>query len=231
MRTTNLWQPNIYRILLSTRLKGSQASEQGLTLIECLAGIVVASIILGLMAPVFLLSAATRIQNRRAEQAMEIAQSEVDRARALVTRGVKQAKEEDYLPPQASGKLPEVATPSTTISESSNPTSLNQAREVDIDEDGDPDFLVQTFRDEGIRFNTSGINNQLAIFQMGIRVYSIVAKENLQANELEKQQASLTLTSASGSQQTRPLSVLYTEISRSDIDTSLTKLRDYLSEE
>ena len=228
-RQTPTRQQNFCSLLIRTKLTDAKSSEQGLTLMECLVGILVTSVILSLIAPMVLLAAATRIQNRRAEQAMEIAQGEIDRARVLVTRGVAKADEAKYLPPKTSEKdFSKVSAPTETVPESSNPDAVTKAREVDIDRDGKSDFFVQTFRDPGVQFNKGATNEQLAIFRMEVRVYSVAAEDALKANVLNKEEALLGLTSSFGSQQTNPLAVLHTEVSRSDVDVSLERFRCYI---
>lgn len=197
-----------------------------MTLVEVLVGIIVAGIMVTLISPVVVLATATRLQTTRAEQATNLAQSEVDRARSLITRGVKQSDEATYFPPATTGTLSAVAAPTELVSESTNPTGASKAREVDINGDGQSDFFIQTFRDAGIRFNYGSVNNQLANFRMGVRVYAIGAKDNL--NSLGTQPASLGLATSMIETQTQPLVVLYTDIGRSDVDASLTKLRCYI---
>jgi hypothetical protein len=109
-------------------------------------------------------------------------------------------------------------------------TALNsptEALEVDTNNDGQPDYLVQMFRDQGLRFTDGLAENQLAVFRMGIRVYSGLARDNL-AN-LSTNLAPINLTQGIGQQRTRPLAVLYTEISVNDLRGSLTRYRDYLA--
>lgn len=203
-----------------------RASTQGMTLIEVLVGIIVTGVLVTLIAPIFLLAVATRLQTTRAEQAVSLAQGEVDRARTLVTRGIDQSSEATVFPPIISGDLSTVGAPTTIVSETTNPDAETKAREVDIDEDGQTDFFVQTFRDAGIRFDAGSVGDQLANFQMGVRVYAITAKDNF--GSLGTEPASLGLTNSMVETQTRPLAVLYTDVGRSDVDTSLIKLRCYL---
>lgn len=61
---------------------------QGFTLVESLMGILVISVVAITITPPIVLSTATRVQNRRAEQAMQLAQAEVDRIRVFVEQGV-----------------------------------------------------------------------------------------------------------------------------------------------
>jgi len=58
-------------------------SESGLTLMECVVAIAVVALAGALITPPLFLAAATRVQNRRSEQALQIAQGEIDRIRTL----------------------------------------------------------------------------------------------------------------------------------------------------
>ena len=62
----------------------SRRSDQGLTLIEGLVAIVVVAITLVSITPPIFWATGTRVQNRRAEQALQLAQGEIDRVRTLM---------------------------------------------------------------------------------------------------------------------------------------------------
>lgn len=211
--------------------------EQGFTLLESLMGMVVISIVVVAITPPIFLTVATRVQNRRAEQAMQLAQGEVDRVRVLMEQGSK-----SNLPAVASGLSNDITSGSTptTLSTTikSNNTSCsnldtgtqvaaNKALRVDINRDCQPDFLVQTFRDDGTKVIVGG-NEVPIVFRMGVRVYAAMAKDNL--NNLEKSCASLKLTTGEGGQRKRPLAAMYTTVARSDSTTvSLTKYKAYIN--
>lgn len=72
--------------LLKNRLQ-SKYSEQGFSLLEALISIAVIAVVISSFTPPIFLAVGTRVQNRRAEQAMQLAQAEVDRVRRLVERG------------------------------------------------------------------------------------------------------------------------------------------------
>jgi prepilin-type N-terminal cleavage/methylation domain-containing protein len=223
--------------LLRTALPGQPAkhSEQGLTLLECLMAIVVIGLTMAVIAPPLLISAATRVQNRRAEQALQIAQGEVDRIRAMVAR-------DEHIPGRlpatvtpAGGNLQAVPAPGTAPSAffksprgtcaggsyNGQQVPANQTLRIDVDGDCNADFLMQMFRTPGNTNNAEiiGNTNRPADFQMGVRVYSILADGS--AGPLETLPASLQLTSGQGKQRTRPLAVIYTPFSRSDQADSL----------
>jgi len=65
----------------------NRSSESGVTLLECLIGIAVIAITATLILPPLFIASASRVQNRRAEQAFQIAQDEIDRIQTLVASG------------------------------------------------------------------------------------------------------------------------------------------------
>ncbi|MGK7945467.1 MAG: prepilin-type N-terminal cleavage/methylation domain-containing protein [Microcystaceae cyanobacterium] len=202
--------------------------NQGLTMTEVLMTMLVTSIILAATAPVLLLAASLRIQNDRAGRAVQLAQGEIDRLQVLVTQGVLKNDERGKIPPP----IPDGETfntyspPISTVKTRQDITDPKQALELDIDGDEQPDYLIQLFRDNGIRFDQGAGQDQLAVFRVGVRVYSGVAKDNLGA--LETNLATVNFNSGIGQHQTRPIAIVYTEMSRSDLKLSLQKYREYL---
>ena len=217
-------------LLQQLQNKSITSSQKGLTLVEALAAIVITTVILTAMAPPILLSAATRVQSRKVEQAQAIARQELDRVKTALAQeqGVPQSEEDGIIPPV--GKLPlhKTGAPQTAVTERSNLDNSSDALEIDADGDGDNDFLIQLIRDEGIRFSAGAATNQLAVFQMGIRVYDMAAEDNLGTDSLETTPASLQMTKGVGQRTTNPLAVLYTEVSRSDLNLSLQEYREYI---
>jgi prepilin-type N-terminal cleavage/methylation domain-containing protein len=65
----------------------SGTSRSGFTLIESLVAIIVISVTVVAISPPIFWAAATRVQNRRAEQALSIAQSSIDQVRGKIERG------------------------------------------------------------------------------------------------------------------------------------------------
>jgi type II secretory pathway pseudopilin PulG len=215
--------------LWGKRRAAKKTSEQGLTLLETLVGILVITIVLAASTPPILIAAATRIQNRNAEQAFQIAQQEVDRVRLLMEQG-------DYadanLPPADSSitdpnNIKNVSAPTTSCNKPCTPTTPTQAIQ-------DGDFLIQTFRETGVREQQVGAdpdgNNQVIAFRMGVRVYSNAAIQNLaNGGSLEKEAASLQMTDGLGQQRQKPLAVLYTDFVRGDLTLSLQGYRNFLN--
>lgn len=202
-------------------------SEQGFSLVEITVGFTIASAILAAMAPFLLLTVSTRVQNYRAEQAMQLAQSQINRVQTLMTQGVPKNQELGKIPPAAApgAKVAQVGPPTSLVKKPEELDSPTKALEIDYDNDNNPEFIVQMFRDEGIRFD---VEDGLAVFQIGIRVYAGVAKDNL--GSLSTQAASINFIQGLGQQKTQPLAVLYTEVSRSDLKPSLERYQDYLNQ-
>jgi prepilin-type N-terminal cleavage/methylation domain-containing protein len=207
----------------NNQLSSPNLSTQGLTIIECLVAMVIASVVLAFISPPILLSVATRIQNQKAEQSFALAQSEVDRVRALLERGGTYTN--DDLPPFGAddiGTDPPFAPPSsgaagfTTVRADMTAT---KGLAVDVNQDGTYDFVVQTFRDDGQA--VSDTDSTLIAFDMEVRVYAYKALTG--GGTLLTKAAPLGFTSGDGSQNTRPLSVIYTRLTRSDSKESFCK--------
>ncbi len=215
-------------------ITNSKIEVQGFTLVESLMGILVISVVAVTITPPIVLSTATRVQNRRAEQAMQLAQAEVDRIRVFVEQGGTYTAK---LPPVPSGTITDnnianVAAPTTFVNST---VSIDESRKladattkafgVDVDKDSKVDYYVQLFRDNDANAIVTGATaNTLVAFQLGVRVYSKVAK----VGSLQILPASLRLTNSSGGQEFRPLAVAYTTVARSDAKISLDKYKEYL---
>lgn len=217
------------RFLHSARQRqGCGASEDGLTLLECLVAIAVIALTGAMIGPPLVMAAATRIQNRRAEQALQLAQGEVDRIRAMVITGEASVAKlpamvtagylQDHPAPDMlmAGELksPECNTyePTTDVTES------NEVLAVDVDGKDDTgnceaDFLIQSFRG-----NLDGVEGTRDFYLM-VRVYSAKAQDYF--GTLKEEQASLGFTTGDGDYWQKPLAVLTTRINQSDNDAAL----------
>ena len=234
----------------------SRRSDQGLTLIEGLVAIVVVSITLVSITPPIFWATGTRVQNRRAEQALQLAQGEIDRVRTIVDQG--QATRA-LLPPPVAGAIlrgegavsvPAPSTPKAGIvtvnpgcptanrydgsqQEVSQYIQINTDPNPGNSSDCSPNFLMQTFRSTGLDGNGNPITDSTTIpegFVMGVRVYSIVAEPNLIGSKAETTQASLKGTNGLGNQLTRPLAVQYSTIVRSNASKNLNLYRKLCSD-
>jgi type II secretory pathway pseudopilin PulG len=207
-----------------------------------LIAIVVVAIVMTGITPLVFAVVGSRVQQRRAEQAQQLAQAEVDRVRTIVERGVYTIND---LPadagsnnlttfPVANAIYPQLKStdPAKNTYIASEPVPSTVFLPVDTTGDGKPDFLVQSFRTTGIPTGPTGtVPNG---FRMGVRVYvdTPLLRDSLAKGLLTnptalnpKIQASLTFTTGLGEQAFKPLSVLYSTIVRSDAPGSLDDYR------
>ena len=188
-----------------------KSSELGLTLLEVLIGILIISVVVVASTPSLILGVATRVQARRAEEAFNLAQQQVQQIELLVEQG-KYLK--DDLPKAANitnnqdpKEAPAPTSFCSTCTKYSDPTATQLFK---LDQDSE--YLVQVFRSPGKPEITSNDNPPVA-FNLGVRVYFQSAQSQLDSGgTLETTRASLNLTSGEGSIRTRPLAVLYLPI-------------------
>ena len=220
--------PRGRRRVRPTAIKGNH--DAGLTLIECLAAIIVVGFIGAAIAPVLVISVATRIQSQKSEQALALAQGEIDFVRAQLERGG--ANIADLLPPEATDlnaadPLTAASAPNAQAPEATKadryPANYQQLRLVDIDNDGEDDFGIQVYRD------TTANTGEAVAFSVGVRVYDMKSVESNLA-DLDIQQASIGLASGQGDRVRQPLATLYTTVASSEDTQSLCNLVDYLGD-
>lgn len=230
-----MYKPNLFpfrRVLAASKdlTPPGRHSDRGLTLIEGLVAILIVSAVTTAITPMIFLSVATRIQNRRAEQAVQLAHGQIDEVRVLVERGIENDEDIAQLPSLVEGDVTarEVEPPDSDSNKllSTNfdcsdsfrlgSIPVSQAFEVDVNGDCERDFFVQTFRTREITANRNGVDVPI-VFEMGVRVYY----RNADFGNLETEQASLVMTSGEGQQKTRPLATLYTVMSQGDTGISL----------
>ncbi len=204
-------------------------TEEGMTLMECLMGIVVITIVLAAITPPLLIAMATRVQNYRVQQAMKLAVGELERVRQEVESGGSTSVWQSKLPPATTGyNIATVGAPTTKVptgtscpltgQNAANPTTTWCG--ADINGDGQWDFAVQTFRTQAFATpGNSGPNPQPIAFVMGVRVYTRAA---IEAGELEsppKDTVRLGLTS--GTARKRPLVSISAPIVKSNLNISV----------
>ncbi len=212
--------------------------DQGLSLIECLVAIVVVSITLIAITPPIFFITATRVQSRKAEQALQVAQAEIDRVRAVVERGVYTNADLPAIVANISNvpaptSVAGVLKSSTVACNTYTGVTVAATALLPVSTDLDPSnlaacqsqFLVQAFRTEGpagSAVTTSG-------FRLGVRVYSDnpLLRQNLSG--LQTAQASLRFVNGLGDQNRRPLAILYSTIIRNDTSNSLQDYRTVCS--
>ncbi len=235
------------RLLLNAvRLQSCQtgcadSSEQGLSLIECLVAIVVIAITVVAITPPVFLATATRIQSRRAEQANQIAQAEIDRVRTIVERGTY--TENDL--PGSTGDNGDINAfgPATTVapvimSSANNctagtkyplatPTSPTALIPVDIQGDcTSPQFAIQVFRTKGCTPSALLTQNPPSppySFFVGVRVYTYTPGETF-PTLATSERATLAMTQGRRDQagsNRKPLQMIYTKLARVTKDNIL----------
>lgn len=195
-----------------------KSSQQGLTLLEVLIGILIISIVVVTSTPPLILGVATRVQARRAEQAFNLAQQQVQQIELLVEQG---SYKETDLPNVASitnAQDPSQAAAPTNFCSSCKKYSDPNATQL-FKPNAQGEYLVQIFRTPGVQ-EGAGANATTVAFKLGVRVYYKSAQSQL--GNLGTTRAPLTLTSGEGSIQRLPLAVLYLPICKPDASTALT---------
>jgi type II secretory pathway pseudopilin PulG len=226
---------HLTRSLRRYRSHSTRPNNQGITLVECLVAIAAIALTTAMVTPPLFIAAATRQQNQRAEQALQLAQAEVDRIRTLVEQGNHYPNK---LPNFISGATDLQATPPPTpsallksVNSSCNTytgqqLSVSEGLQIDINGDCQVDYMMQLFRTDGFPLPSredpaNGGTGRPGEFVLGVRVYGKPAIEHQRrGNALGTDPVSLRFTSGEGNQQTRPLAVLYTPILWSDRDFS-----------
>ncbi|MFH7244919.1 MAG: type II secretion system protein [Spirulina sp.] len=205
----------------------SQANNQGLTLIECLVAIIMVALVASAITPALILSVATRVQSQKAEQAMALGQSEIDRVRQLVEQGA--LAQVDAQVPQAPNSVLDSA-PETQVGAAvgttnikATPTSPTHTRAIDVNGDGVIDFAVQIYRTRGI---TDAAGEPVA-FALGVRVYDYDAVASGTSGNLSTEPLSLGITGGTGKRSERPIAAFYTTIAAAERGNSLCDLIRY----
>lgn len=204
------------------------SSEAGLTLLEALVAMLVITVTVSVITPPIFLATATRVSNRRAEQAMQLAQAEVERIRLLMLSSDPYALIDPQLPPidAAADKnsVEQVGAP-TTLCAPLNCTSVQMAP-ANLDPAipvADQRFFIQTFREDGATIASGDV----VAFRMGVRVYGSEALENNQPRAgLQTEAGDLGLTTGPASRANRPLVTFYTEMIRGTEGGSLAAMQN-----
>ena len=232
--------------LLRELLKMMSSQRQrssGFTLIESLVAMVVIAVTIVAITPPIFWATGTRVQNRRAEQALALAQGEIDRVRAEIERGISVDPNNpsdvptNYLPQSVASSVfatYEGPAPTAAWSKMRSTDPLKNTAEalpsgvarfpaaseyipVDTDGDGTADFLVQVFRDTGICDSTPtpcAAKDVPRIFNVTVRVYAAMAKDSSKT-KLDNTRASLLGTTGTKQAKDKPLAVLSSQVARS----------------
>lgn len=212
-----------------------KSTEQGLTLLECLVAIMVAAAIVTAISPALLIAFASRVQSYKADQAMKLAQGEIDRVRSVIEKGDYSGDWTEQLPPRITAEagafnadLNQVgaprpaenmgACPQLNVQGNATPTRWCT---VDINGDGNWDLGVQTFRSNTPSNTYAAAGNRPIAFLMGVRVYTRTALTSPSSKLVDppgRKNASLGLTA--GESLSLPIVTRYEPIVRSDLAIS-----------
>jgi prepilin-type N-terminal cleavage/methylation domain-containing protein len=216
------------------------AQPSGFTLIESLVAVIIVSITVVSVLPPIFWATATRVQNRRAEQAVQLAQGEIERVRTLVERGtytavdlppadgtrldIREAGTETAPPASASGIVRSTTANCKSTNDAQQPTALTQYIAVDTDPSNGckPEYMVQVFRSAGTILDGSAPGSPPSAFTMGVRVYATPAFNTLKlSGTLETKASRLRGSNGPGQQGKRPLAVLYGTVVKSRAGSAL----------
>ncbi len=201
----------------------------GFTILEVLVAMVVASIMVMIITPPVFLVTAARVQQRRAQQSLQLAQAEIDRVRTTVERGVYTV---DDLPTAAGNNLNAVPAATGVASQlKSTNSSCNTYRgdrldstqflPIDINGDCQSDFLLQSVRTNG----PTGTAVPVTGFQMVARVYVDLPLVRQNIGQLNTTPARLAFSTGIGTAAVQPLAVLQSTIARPDTSNALQNYR------
>ncbi len=186
--------------------------QAGFTIVELLVAMLLVGILMTVIAPVLVLSTATRVQARRVELATQAARAYID--------GVKSGTINS--PPSITGNLEDYAAPTSSGSLSCTPNSYCSSMPslycIDFDSTGCStssltDMVIQAFR-----VNPASTDADKG-YRLGIRVYRADAFKD--TGTLKKETKQATFTGGLGDRQA-PLVEM-----TSDISTSQTRFRDF----
>jgi prepilin-type N-terminal cleavage/methylation domain-containing protein len=223
------------RGLLAKIVRGQsnqQSTEQGLTLIESLAAIVIFGFAITAVTQPLIIAMATRVRAYRAQQSLQLAQGEIDRVRLIVEQSYQgqqrpgdnaQTALNTYLsklPPASSATSPrDVGPPTDFIDCKTTQPGATQGCKVEVN---GAIFGIQTFRLNTVDPPVASLGNRTVpvAFQMGVRVYPPAA---LSQSNLSIEPASLAFSARSDGP--APLAVSFVPIVRSDLATSIDDYR------
>lgn len=211
-------------LLLRAGLFSRGNAQAGLSLLEVLVAIILITVIVSIITPPIFFAVATRVNNRRTEQALQLAQAEIERVRLLMTSTDTQAEIANLLPEAAAvapGAIASVPAP-TALCDDLPPCGVGELASAEPQLDADKQrFYIQSFRDTGAVTS----DGDVLAFRMGVRVYSSDVDDNLGSLDAETKPLFTTGTGYRGSS---PLAVMYTELNRGGArQGTLNELREY----
>jgi type II secretory pathway pseudopilin PulG len=173
--------------------RSPKTSVAGFSLLEVIVAVIVVQLAVLASLPPIAVAVATRIQNYRTEQALKIAQGEVDFAKTY--------PKDSSIPITTTAKAPDVGPPSGSFCPSRESCSSSTGAYLT----NDKQFFVQRYR------------NPTAC-ALGVRVYHNTQGEQASGppGDLTTTQSRLLLTSNEGDRRQSPLAVIYTELQKAD---------------
>jgi prepilin-type N-terminal cleavage/methylation domain-containing protein len=200
----------------------AESSESGFTIIESLVAILVATILLAAIAPVLVMSTATRVQARRVELATEAAKAFIDAIKSKTV--LDPTLTTGFTLTTATAAAPRTVSSSTSdylISSAAVPTAttglycFNKNGSI-----ANPDCTSDLFYIQAIRLAVSGSDpDQGQGYRLGVRVYrsdaefGFLKKSDLDDTTNGKQKTAATFTGGLGDRKA-PLVEMTTEIVR-----------------
>ena len=225
-------------VAIAIKLRSRLGTSQGLTLIECLVAILMVALLASAIAPALVIAVATRVQSQKSDQALKLAQGEIDRVRLAVEQGLDSQTNGAFFPPRVStladnavqGYGPPSATVvanrsgldngTKTLGIKLNPAQAGNVVSQNCVQDSSCDFAVQIYRAQGLTGKPD------TAFAMGVRVYDYNAVISNSTN-LRTEALSLAMTGGQGKRAERPLAALYTTIASGEDKASLCDLFNY----
>ena len=209
----------------------------GLTLLEILVALFVIQAVVAVSAPLVVLAVSTRVQNQRADQALQVAQGEIDRVKTAVARGDDFKNEIDVPAVNVASRLDftdvaKVPPPTSVLDNDNYKTDFRVAKAVFLDSANEPKMEVKVFSNYIDFIDDAGADpaTSLAVFDVGVRVYRADAVQNRPA-ELGIEQANYGFAGNAISSETlnSPLAVLSASVFKSDTGQSLCDYYYYLN--
>ncbi|MBE9068595.1 type II secretion system protein [Leptolyngbya cf. ectocarpi LEGE 11479] len=215
-------------------------AQSGLTLLECLVALFVIQAVVAVSAPLVVLAVSTRVQSQQADQALQVAQGELDRIKTAVARGDGNEFRTGIDIPANTVRsrtdftdATKVPPPTSVVDGDDYKTDFRVAKAIYLDSDNEPDLALQLFRNYIDFIDNPAITSppDLAAFDVGVRVYRADIVTDRTA-DLEVEQASYGFSGnkVGGSNPTRPLAVLSSTVFKSDTGQSLCDYYDYLND-
>ena len=223
---------SMMQLLLRAGILRNNQYQDGISLLEALVAIVLVTIVVSVITPPIFLAVGTRVNNRRTEQALQLAQGEIERVRLVMNSSQDEAALITLVPEAVTLASPDdIATvpAPTAICATAPPCAANELALAEPQlTAGEQRFYIQTFRDEGAVIDqgtATTADDSTFAFRMGVRVYSSEAANNLAGLDTETKPL---FTSGQGSRRGSPLAVMYTELNRGSTNGGLVNLKTYV---